>query len=138
MKRRISSPSSGFTLLEVLVSTVLLGTVVVAMLGLSSQSLRNIARMKPQEAALLHAREKMNEILLREELEPIVQSGRWNDGAAWQVQISPSGRDAQLQDQTFSLFQIRLIVSWMDADKTKTYTVETTEWARRVVPNASK
>jgi hypothetical protein len=94
--------------------------------------------MKSQEAALLHAREKMNEILLREELEPVVQSGRWNDGAEWQVQISPSGRDAQLQDQTFSLFQIRLIISWTDADKTKTYTVETTEWARRVVPNVNK
>ena len=138
MKRRTSRPSSGFTLLEVLVSTVLLASVFVAVLGLASQSLRNIARMKPQEDALLHGREKLNEILLSEELEPSIQSGRWSDGDKWQVQISESVRDAQLQDQTYGLFQIRLTISWTDADKAKTYSVETAQWARRLVHNASK
>ena len=138
MKRQRESACCGFTLLEVLVSTVLLGTVFVAVVGLASQSLRNITRMKSQESALLHAREKMNEVLLLEELVPGTQSGEWRDGYQWQMQISPSAHDAQLQDPTNGLFDIRVVIRWGESGREKAYTVETTVWARRVDPNASK
>jgi type II secretion system protein I len=138
MKRQQMSACRGFTLLEVLVSTTLLATVFVAVVGLSAQSLRNITRMKSQESALLHAREKMNEVLLLEELGPGTQSGAWTDGYQWQLQISPSAHDAQLQDRTNGLFDIRVVIRWGELGREKTYTVETTVWARRVEPNANK
>jgi type II secretion system protein I len=138
MKRQPKSACCGFTLLEVLVSTVLLGTVFVAVVGVASQSLRNITRMKPQESALLHAREKVNEILLLEELRPGTESGEWSDGYQWQMQISPSAHDAQIQDRTNGLFDIRVVIRWGESGREKAYTVETTAWARRVDPNASK
>ena len=138
MKRRRKSGCSGFTLLEVLISTVLLGTVFVAVTGLAAQSLRNITRMKSQESALIHAREKMNEVLLLEELGPGTQSGEWRDGYQWQTQISANRRYSQLFGQTYGLFDVRIVIRWGEAGKEKAYTVETTQWARRVNPNASK
>ena len=138
MKRQKRSDCRGFTLLEVLVSTTLLATVFVAVVGLASQSLRNITRMKSQESALLHAREKMNEVLLLEELGPGTQSGEWTDGYQWQMQILPSAHNAQLADRTNGLFDIRVVIRWGESGREKAYTVETTAWARRVEPNASK
>jgi type II secretion system protein I len=138
MKRQKKSDCRGFTLLEVLVSTVLLATVFVAVVGLATQSLRNITRMKSQESALLHAREKMNEVLLLEDLGLGTQSGQWGDGYRWQIEISPSARNDQLQDRTNGLFDIRVDVRWGESEREKAYTVETTAWARKVEPNASR
>jgi general secretion pathway protein I len=135
MKRINPSQTRGFTLLEVLVSTVLLGSVFVAVLSLASQSLRNIGHIEPQERALVYGREKMNEILLLEKLGPGTQSGRWDDGYQWQVEILPSPMNAQLQNPTYVLFQIRVIISWAGQGNSKTYTVETTQWAPKVTQN---
>jgi len=133
-----SSTMHGFTLLEVLVSTVLLGTVFVAIMGLTAQSLRNINRMAPHEKALLHAREKMNQILLLEELGPGEQAGQWDDGYQWHVQIWRNDRDTQMSDATYGLFHIRVVIIWSESDKPKTYTIETTQWARKVTQNANR
>ena len=138
MKRRRKSKCCGFTLLEVMVSTVLLGTVFVAVTGLASQSSRNIIRMKSQESALLHAREKMNEVLLLEELGPGTKSGEWRDGYRWEMQLLLNARNSQLQDRTYGLFDIRIIIRWGEPGREKTYVVETTEWARIVNPDANK
>jgi len=138
VKLHRKSACRGFTLLEVLVSTALLATVFVAVVGLASQSLRNITRMKSQESALLHAREKMNEVLLLEALGPSSQTGEWRDGYRWQMQISPSAYNDQLQDATNGLFDIRVVIGWGESGREKAYTVETTAWARKVDLNASK
>jgi len=121
-----------------MVSTVLLGTVFVAVTGLASQSSRNIIRMKSQESALLHAREKMNEVLLLEELGPGTKSGEWRDGYRWEMQLLLNARNSQLQDRTYGLFDIRIIIRWGEPGREKTYVVETTEWARIVNPDANK
>src|SRR5271169_1528703 len=138
MKRQKRSACCGFTLLEVVVSTALLATVFVAVVGLASQSLRNITRMKPQESALLHAREKMNEVLLLEELAPGTQTGAWTDGYRWQMQISPSAYNSSLKDGKNELFDIRLVIRWGELEREKVYAVETTAWARTVDANANK
>ena len=138
MTRRKKSNCRGFTLLEVLVSTALLATVFVAVVGLASQSLRNITRMKSQESALLHAREKMNEVLLLEELAPGTQSGQWPDGYRWQIEISPNAHNDQLPDRRNGLFDVRMVIRWGESEREKAYTVETTAWARRVEPNATR
>lgn len=138
MKPPQKSACRGFTLLEVLVSTALLATVFVAVVGIAAQSLRNITRMKPQESALLHAREKMNEVLLLEELAPGTQTGAWTDGYRWQMQISPNAYNAQLKDGKNELFDIRVVIRWGELEREKAYAVETTAWARTVDTNASK
>jgi len=138
MRQIRSSAVRGFTLLEVLVSTVLLGTVFVAVMGLSAQSLRNINRMEPHEKALWHAREKMNQILLLEELAPAEQAGQWDDGYQWHIQVWRNDRDTQMSDATYGLFHIRLVIAWGEQTKPKRYAIETTQWARKVIPNANR
>jgi type II secretion system protein I len=68
MKHRIPnqtrrSSASGFTLLEVLVATAILGTAVAALFSLLSGALSNARRLEGPEQAVLLARSKMNELL---------------------------------------------------------------------------
>ena len=137
MKPRRSSNMSGFTLLEVLISTVLLASVYVAVVALSSQSLRNLTRMQPHEMAMSHAREKMNQVLLLEELLPGTSAGTWQDGYRWEVRISPNVYSPKPAPNSFGLFDVRVAIFWGDAPTGKSYVLETTQWAKRVNPNAS-
>lgn len=137
MKPRRSMNISGFTLLEVLVSTVLLSSVFVAVLALSAQSLRNVNRLPEHEAAMAHARDKMNQVLLLEELPTKVSTGYWDDGYRWQVEISPNPSSPKAGPNNYGLFDIRVTVFWGDALAGKSYVLETTQWAKKVVPNAT-
>ena len=138
MKLRRSANMRGFTLLEVLVSTVLLASVVVAVLGLSSQALRSLSRIQPHEVAISHAREQMNQILLLDALEPGVSSGSWEDGYRWESRITPSTRGPKPSSSDYSLFEIRVVISWGELKAEKTYALETTQWAKKVPSNASR
>lgn len=146
----------GFTLLEVLLAAVLIGSVFVAVLSVMSQSLRNIERMTPHETALRHAREVMTEELVREQLAPEQSRGRWDDGFRWEVEILPyeavtTGGPAAALPQlavskpdspapaagTFGLFKIRVVIAWGEDSRRRTYAVETTQWAKWLVPKPS-
>jgi len=87
--------SSGFTLLEILVATVILGTAVVALFGLLSGALGNLRRLRAPSQALMLAQGGMNQLLgagletgngaavaipLDQKLE-----GRWDDQFRWEA-----------------------------------------------------
>jgi general secretion pathway protein I len=129
---RRSNSALGFTLLEVLLATMIIGSVFVAVVGLLSQSLRNIERMNPQDAAIAHAREKMNAILVSETLEPQTSSGRWDDGYRWEAQISFLQPSSSIRAGSSTLFRIHLQVRWGEEAVPKTYVVETVQWAQLV------
>ncbi|HZQ93135.1 MAG TPA: prepilin-type N-terminal cleavage/methylation domain-containing protein [Terriglobales bacterium] len=126
----------GFTLMEVLVASVVMATAFVAVVSLMSQSLRNLDRMRPHETALLHAREKMSEQLLNEQLAAGTTSGRWDDGYRWRVQIDPAPGPAP-QLAGYGLFRIRVEVAWGEAREARTYALETTQWAQQA-PEAQR
>ncbi len=120
----------GFTLMEVLVASMLMATVFVAVVSLMSQSLRNIERMRPHETALLHAREKMTEVLLRDELRLERTTGRWDDGYGWQLEVTPLfSAEPPLAPGTPALFKVRVEIAWGEPEP-RTYAVETTQSAR--------
>ena len=54
----------GFTLLEVLVATVIMGIAVVGVLSALSATMRNAARLTDYDRAVMLARSKMDELLL--------------------------------------------------------------------------
>jgi general secretion pathway protein I len=58
----------GFTLLEMLVATVIMGIAVVGLLSNLSTSLRNASRLADYDRAALLARQKMDELLLDPQL----------------------------------------------------------------------
>jgi general secretion pathway protein I len=137
MKRSVSHATRGFTLLEVLIAAVVMGTTFAAVMGLLSQSLRNIERMKPQEQMLLHARDKMSEMLLEESLLPNTTAGQWEDGYRWQVQVGfepmlPEAPPAPepISPGSLALFRIRVQISWGQGAASKTYALETLQWTK--------
>src|SRR3990167_7380308 len=62
-RKQAVSLQRGFTLLEALVATAVLGASVAALLGLFSGALRNAARIEAPERALLLGQSKLNELL---------------------------------------------------------------------------
>jgi type II secretion system protein I len=60
----VSRNQSGFTLLEVLVATVIMGLAVAGLIAGLSQSVRNASRLTDYDRAAILARTKMNELLL--------------------------------------------------------------------------
>src|SRR4051812_16738423 len=54
----------GFTLLEVLVATVIMGIAVAGLIAGLSQSVKNAARLTDYDRAVMLARTKMNDLLL--------------------------------------------------------------------------
>jgi len=63
MKRRQTN-SGGFTLLEVLVATVIMGVAVAGLIAGLSQSVKNAARLKDYDRAAMLARTKMNDLVV--------------------------------------------------------------------------
>lgn len=122
----------GFTLLEVLVASVLIGTTFVAVVSIMSRSLRNIDRMQPHERACLHAREQMTDLLTREQLEPGRLRGSWDDDYRWQADITRVENSEFNASGDYALFDIRVQVYWGDPDRPRSYVLQTTQLAAQV------
>ena len=143
---------AGFTLIEVLVAAVLIGSVFVAAVSLMSQSLRNIDRMRPHEIAMQHAREVMNLELVRDELQAETQSGQWDDGYRWTAEIAPldfvavgkskaEPRPVQQSDPnntvapgSKTLFRVKVSIDWGQGANAKSYEVQTLQWGLWSLP----
>ncbi|MBI1956467.1 MAG: type II secretion system protein [Acidobacteria bacterium] len=112
---------AGFTLLEVLVATVILGTAVAALFGLLSGALRNADRLQAPEQALLLGQAKMNDLLAvatesggaAGEL-PLDQKieGRWDDRFRWEAQATRFRSSPERAPGGTILARIALDVFW--------------------------
>jgi type II secretion system protein I len=90
------NPRAGFTLLEVLVATVIMGVAVTALIVGLSQSVKNANRLADYDRAVMLARTKMNDLLLDVNLPfdgrvngvfPADQAGGIASG--WQAALKP-------------------------------------------------
>ena len=89
--------AGGFTLLEVLVATAILGTAVAALFSLLSGSLSAARRLEAPEQALTMAQTQLNELLASAERGRGASSrllldqkiaGRWNDEYRWEAEAA--------------------------------------------------
>ncbi len=122
----------GFTLLEVLVATAIMGlTVAGVMSGLASAT-RNAARVTQYDRATMLARSKMDELLVDETLprdRPV--SGRFEVAqaggveAGWQAQL---GTFESLVDNpglgSWVVERIQLEIWWMDGTTRRSFSLE--------------
>jgi len=67
-KARPARAKNGFTLLEVLVATVVMGIAITGLLGALSTASRNAARLTDYDRATLLAKSKMDELLVDQKL----------------------------------------------------------------------
>ena len=103
------SSRKGFTLLEVMVAVAVLGIAMTAIHYGQAQSIRAQARSQNVTLAAMKAMEKMEEILIAEELTDGILEGEFEDGFRWKAEIllpepDEEGEDAELPFKTFSIW----------------------------------
>ena len=120
-RKQAVSLQRGFTLLEALVATAVLGASVAALLGLFSGALRNAARIEAPERALLLGQSKLNELLSAgattengtAEL-PFDQTieGRWDERFRWEARAARFRSSPERRPGEILLSRITLDVIW--------------------------
>lgn len=126
MKRR------GFTLLEVLVATAIMGVAIAGIMSGLAQSTRNAARLIQYDRAALLAQQKMDELLADDSLPrtapvgglfPPAQTAGLQAG--WRARVSPfetlSGR---LGFGGWVVDRIELEIWWMDGGVRRSFSLE--------------
>ena len=121
----------GFTLLEMIVATVILAVAVVGLLSGISGALRNAARLTAYDRAVQLGRLRMNELLADSRLpRDTVLTGQFDSQltggleAGWQARLEnfempPNPRPGQM-----SLDRIELQVWWMAGSARRTFTLD--------------
>jgi general secretion pathway protein I len=123
--------SRGFTLLEMLVATLIMGIAVVGLLSNISTSLRNASRLTDYDRAAVLARQKMDELLIDRRL-PL---GMPLEGAfdraitggvesGWRAQATPFESLPNAGPGSDVLERIELEIWWASAGKRRTLNLE--------------
>ncbi|MBI1896125.1 MAG: type II secretion system protein [Acidobacteria bacterium] len=116
----------GFTLLEVLVATVIMAIAVGGLLSSLSTSMRNASRLTAYDRAAMLARHKMDELLATRPL-PMMATieGQWPEmEAGWRARMTPFDFPPGAGPQTPVLERIELEVWWMQGREHRTFTLD--------------
>ena len=97
----------GFTLLEVIIAIAIMGISIVLIMQLFSGGLRLGKISGDYTAAVIHAREKMEEMLIK----PEASAGKFDSKYKWQSEVS-SYSTAEKKDS--KLLKISVKVSWQE------------------------
>jgi len=121
----------GFTLLEVMVATLIMGIAVAGLLSALSVSLRNAARLTDYDRAALLGRQKLDELLLARPLpRNSVLEGSWDAGATggkpmgWRARLTAFEMPPQAPPSTPILDRIELEIWWMNGEQRRTFTLD--------------
>ena len=131
---------AGFTLLEVMVATVIMGIAVAGLIAGLSQSVKNASRLTDYDRAVMLAHTKMNDLLLDVNL-PLDgsldgqfdrdQSGGVPSG--WRASLKPFDLPPRAGPGTVILQQIALELWWQPATGTRR-TIQLESYRRTRIP----
>ncbi|HLM99941.1 MAG TPA: prepilin-type N-terminal cleavage/methylation domain-containing protein [Bryobacteraceae bacterium] len=121
----------GFTLLEVLVATLIMGLAVIGLLSSISTSMRNAVRVTDYDRVALLARAQMDTLLVTRHLpwfsvvqgsfDPALIAGR---EAGWRARVTPFERGIIPEVGSAVLERIELEVWWKNGDDRRTFTFD--------------
>lgn len=121
----------GFTLLEVLVATLIMGLAVVGLLSAISTSMRNAARLTDYDRVAMVARSQMDALLATRRLPQLsVLEGRFEPAlmggmeSGWRARVSPFETPTNRGPGAAILERIELEIWWMAGDKRRTFTLD--------------
>jgi prepilin-type N-terminal cleavage/methylation domain-containing protein len=116
--------SRGFTLLEVLVATAILGIAVTVVLQLFSANLRAISVSEDYVSAATKAGAKMREILSDDDLSEKSFSEITDDGYRMDVSITDALKE-RTENLQVKLLEINLTIHWVRGTKESALTLKT-------------
>jgi general secretion pathway protein I len=121
----------GFTLLEVMVATVILGVAVVGLVSGISGALRNASRLTSYDRAVPMARQRMNELLLDDRMPRGVEvDGNFDPSqtggipAGWRARVSTFEKPPAAVPGQTAIDRIQLQIWWMSGAERRTFTLE--------------
>jgi prepilin-type N-terminal cleavage/methylation domain-containing protein len=122
---------NGFTLLEVLVATLIMGLAVVGLLSAISTSMRSAARLTDYDRVAILAKAQMDALLLNRQLPPFAVIGGEFDSAStggvqagWRARLTPFDTPPARGVGTQILERIELEIWWMSGQQRRTFTLE--------------
>jgi len=126
---------SGFTLLEVLVATVIMGIAVSGLIVGLSQSVKNASRLADYDRAAMLARTKMNDLLLDTTLpfDGAVQ-GEFDKDHGWRAVLKPFDSAPNSGPGSMILQQVALQIWWQPVSGTLR-TMDLTGYRATRIPN---
>jgi len=121
----------GFTLLEMIVATTIMGIAVVGLLSGISTSTRNAARLRDYDRVVQLARLRMNDLLLddRAPLNSLIEGGfdkALTGGleAGWRATVTLAETVPSPAPGDFALDRVQLEVWWMAGPQRRTFALE--------------
>jgi|SRR5215472_3320868 general secretion pathway protein I len=121
----------GFTLLEVLVATLIMGVAVVGLLSSVSTSMRNASRVTDYDRVALLARAQMDSLLLNRHLpEFSVLQGSFDPAllgdreGGWRARVTPFEMPVNRYVGAWVLERVELEVWWMAGGGRRTFTLD--------------
>ena len=125
------SKQRGFTLLEALVATMIMGIAVAGILSALAASSRNVIRITQADRAVLLARTKMDELLVNDGLpRKTFVEGRFAAAeagamdAGWLARVTPIEAAPGAHDLNFVIDRIELEIWWMDGATRRSFSLE--------------
>ncbi|HEY3840254.1 MAG TPA: type II secretion system protein [Bryobacteraceae bacterium] len=120
----------GFTLLEIMVATTLMGIAVVGVLSSLSTSMRNASHVSDADRAAQMARNKMEELMSDANL-PFQANlqGAFDASSGWTAQIAPY-ETPQTQPGALILQRISLVVWWKSGSNLRQFPLESYRMAQ--------
>jgi general secretion pathway protein I len=121
----------GFTLLEVMVATTIMGIAVVTLMAGLSTSVRNAARLTDYDRAALLARAKMDSLLvepklpqgtvLQEAFDPVLLGGA---RGGWRAQVTPFEIPEGAGPGSPCLDRVQLEIWWMSGNQRRSFSLD--------------
>ena len=121
----------GFTLLEVLVATLIMGIAVAGVLNGMAGAARNAARLTDYDRATLLAKQKMDELLIDRnaprnqnftgEFDPALVGG---EHAGWRAMVTPFEALPGTGPGAVGIDRVELEIWWMDGATRRSFSLE--------------
>jgi len=128
---RFPKRQRGFTLLEALVATMIMGIAVAGILEALAASSRNVIRLTQADRAVILARTKMDELLVNDGLIRKADLGGLFSAAeagampsGWQARVTPIESAPAATERNWVIDRITLEIWWMDGATRHSFSLE--------------